>query len=207
MSNFTYCDGTLTLTKHQIRNSQNIKQKLGMDEIGKLQCVDCGNSYKTLDKILCQCDECGAKRPIEVMEEIGETIVLCSNCLSKYKHFQDFKIFGLRGPDKKARKKRYEESIGEVPAMAEMPEEIRRIYEEGIEGNVSNIPFETAGERNPGATRDFNVTVDMDNIASPPRGGVSPQEFTSTSAVYQDTNTDRWVVRRNLNPTDEETNE
>lgn len=142
VSNFTYCDGTITLTKHQIRNSENIRQKLSLEKIDGMFCSSCAKSYKEVENTLCQCDECNNKLVVKDVQKIGETIILCDNCMSKYRHFKDFKIFGLRGPDKKTRKKRYDEVIEEVTASRNFPDEIQEIYNQGMEENNDERPFE-----------------------------------------------------------------
>lgn len=189
VSNFTYCEGTLTLTKHQIRNSENIRQKLSLEKTKGMFCSSCTKTFMEVEKTLCQCDECGNKLVVKDVQPVGETIILCDGCLSRYKHFKDFKIFGLRGPDRKTRKKRYDESIAEVSAVREFPPEIEQMYEDGLEGNITESPFDEAEEE-----LNIEELLQDESIIRPPQAQVTPDNFRRTNAPNEWGN-GTWVAR------------
>jgi len=208
VSNFTYLDGVLTLTKHQIRNSQNIKQKLKLDEVDRLYCQNCGNKYKDIENLSCQCDECGNFISMSDVKEIGVTIVLCATCLAKYKHFQDFKIFGLRGPNKKTRKKRLEESL-DVNGMREMPEEIQQIYSDALGRNVVESPPETLEERDARISREqlreqLRAARLLDNMTEVRTSSPEEQDSPEREARFGDFSTSsNWNFTRTTSSTEE----
>lgn len=124
LSNFTYIDGRITITKHEVTGTKGLKPFFDESEIKSAYCRSCRINVE-FSEALHRCDNCGNHVTLDDIKTIGDTIMICPRCIKGIENFEIFKIFGQRGPSQRTRDKRVENAVASaVEAMPELPEEV-----------------------------------------------------------------------------------
>ncbi len=124
LSNFTYIDSRITITKHEVVGTRGLKPFFDETEIKSAYCRSC-NINVEFSEALYRCDNCGNNIVKADVENVGDTIIVCPRCIKGIENFEVFKIFGQRGPSQQARNRRVEEAVNSaVEAMPELPSDI-----------------------------------------------------------------------------------
>ena len=124
LSNFTYIEGRITITKHEVVGTKGLKPFFDETEIKSAYCRSCDINVE-FSESLYRCDNCGNNIVKADVKNIGDTIIVCPRCIKGVENFEVFKIFGQRGPSQQARNRRVEEAVNSaVEVMPELPSDI-----------------------------------------------------------------------------------
>jgi len=148
LANFTYNDGVIVITKHQLENSTGTQPILDEKDVKTAYCKKCDKELAFSEAYI-QCDNCGNHISSEDGKKFGDVIILCPNCVNSCKDYDVFKIFGNRGPSIKSRKKRIEEAINAAMREREMPQELYTNIIENDEGIALNLELPEEESSNP----------------------------------------------------------
>jgi hypothetical protein len=102
-SNFDLDGENITLTKHKLLDSKNLKPHISLKECKAFFCNRCQEEVR-YEECKVACDDCGSFFSHEELKNIGE-LLFCRRCLGKNKDFSDFAIFGEKSKTKKQRDK------------------------------------------------------------------------------------------------------
>lgn len=141
LSNFTYVDGKITITKHEIRGTKGLKPFFDESEIKVAYCRNCVSNIE-FSEALNKCDNCGNNISRNEITKLGDTLIVCERCVKGVENFETFKIFGQRGPSAKTRDKRLEDAVDLArETMPELPQEVVEMLS-GDEINIEGVDLE-----------------------------------------------------------------
>lgn len=143
ISNFTSVGGRITITKHHLQGTKGTQHSFKENEVKNVFCANC-EKQKDLEDAYVKCDNCGNNVPRDTVKRYGDTILLCPRCVNSCKSFDEFKVFGNRGPTPQTRATRISDAIdGAREVRPEIPSEIFEFLDvdETEESNDDN-PFE-----------------------------------------------------------------
>jgi hypothetical protein len=169
LSNFTYIDGTITITKHEVRGTKGLKPFFDESEVKSAYCKSCAGNME-FSEALNKCDNCGNNVSPKEITKLGDTLIVCERCVKGVKNFETFKIFGQRGPSEKTRSKRLENAVDLArEAMPELPQEVVEMLG-GDEINLEGVDLQNPPDR---VSDGWTTLTNSTNVYSAPRSTTS----------------------------------
>lgn len=105
LSEFDWKSDNITLINHVISKANKTNALLSTKTITNFVCRSCRTTY-TKDKAHFKCDDCKINFSPSKANTVGHSLMICNKCLNENTSLEFFKVFGKRGPAKKAREDR-----------------------------------------------------------------------------------------------------